>query len=160
VDWNLTPERNELLQFTRRVINLRRTHPVFRRTTFFKGQFLEKSRALKDVAWISPEGREMGDADWGNPEGRSLGMYIAGDCLDGTYQHGEPIEDNSFLFLMNAAPTPVGFRLPRMRPGTEWSLVLHTAAEVAFSPREWVVTMPRNSAALLMEVPAEDPSLH
>ncbi len=133
---------------------------MFRRTTFFKGQFLEQSRALKDVAWISPEGREMSQADWGAPEGRCLGMYLAGDCLEETYQHGEPIEDNSFLFLMNAAATPIDFSLPRMRPGTEWSLVLHTDAGSSFSPKRWLVTMPRNSAALLMEVPAEDPALH
>ncbi len=156
VDWNLTAERVDLLQFTRRVINLRRTHPVFRRNTFFKGQFLEQSRALKDVAWLSPEGLEMSESDWNNPEGRCLGMYIAGDCLEGTYQHGEPIEDNSFLLLMNAGPTPVEFRLPQMRAGTEWSLILNTATEAAFSPRQGTLPMPRNSAALLMEVPAED----
>lgn len=155
VDWNLNAERQHLLHFTRRLIALRRRHPAFRRTTFFKGAL--RDRTVKDVVWLSPEGREMSDTDWVHPQGRCLGMYIAGDCLEGTDPRGLPVQDESFLLLMNGGSEKANFTLPRMRPWAEWSLVLDTLAEQAtLHPVNGVVRMPGHSAALYLEVAAEE----
>jgi glycogen operon protein len=157
VDWNLSAERRKLLDFARQVVALRRTHPSFRRTSFFRGRFLESARPLKDVLWLSEHGREMSEADWNNPEGHSLGMYLAGDCLEGTDQQGRPILDSSFLLLMNSGPAPVEFRLPQIHTWAEWSLLLDTAGRSALSWSDRrVLSLPRSSAALLMEVPREE----
>src|SRR6202007_1340693 len=42
-DWNLSPRAEELRQFTRRLIELRREHPVFRRDSFLRGQQVNDS---------------------------------------------------------------------------------------------------------------------
>ena len=52
----------ELLEFTRRLIALRRAHPVFRRTRFFEGT----GEQLPDVWWMRPDGRRMTRRDWDN----------------------------------------------------------------------------------------------
>ena len=48
IDWAARDE--ELLAFTRRLIELRRAHPVFRRTKFFDGT----GEQLPDVWWMRP----------------------------------------------------------------------------------------------------------
>ena len=47
-----------LLEFTKRLIALRRTHPVFRR-----GRFLAGTEA-SELRWFTPAGTEMTAADW------------------------------------------------------------------------------------------------
>jgi glycogen operon protein len=55
-DWTTTPTGEGLLAFTRRLIALRRAHPVFRRRTFFTGD--------GDLHWLSATGEVMAHADW------------------------------------------------------------------------------------------------
>ena len=38
LDWGLDAEARALLEFTRRLIALRRAHPLFRRRTWFRGR--------------------------------------------------------------------------------------------------------------------------
>ncbi len=38
LDWNLDDDRRKLLDFVRRLVQIRRTHPVFRRRYFFQGR--------------------------------------------------------------------------------------------------------------------------
>ena len=56
-DWNVDGDGEALLEFTRRMIELRAEHPVFRRTTFFAGDTDEGG--LPDVFWFRPDGRRM-----------------------------------------------------------------------------------------------------
>ena len=68
IDWAAGDE--ELLAFTRRLIELRRAHPVFRRTKFFDGT----GEQLPDVWWMRPDGRRMTRRDWDNTESRAIGV--------------------------------------------------------------------------------------
>ena len=60
--WEDTPESAELRAFTRRLIALRREHPVFRRETFLRGKQLKSP--LADVWWFRTDGRKMTRANW------------------------------------------------------------------------------------------------
>ena len=66
----------ELLEFARRVIALRREHPVFRRTSFLTGNAGESG--LPDAWWFRPDGRRMTQRDWTSPETRTLGVFLNG----------------------------------------------------------------------------------
>jgi glycogen operon protein len=112
----------ELLAFVRRLIELRRAHPVFRRTKFFEG----KGEVLPDVWWMRPDGRRMTRRDWDNLESRAIGVFLNGDELQAENAYGEEVRDESFLILFNAHFEPVPFRLPARRFGTRWELVLST----------------------------------
>jgi glycogen operon protein len=121
-DW----ERNEqrLFEFTRKLIYLRKEHPVFRRPKFLKGRRIPNSD-IRDVMWFNPGGNQMSDAEWTSPFVRCLGMLLSGDATDVLNFEGEPIRDNTFLLLINAHHEPISFVLPGQEY-IEWQLMLDT----------------------------------
>jgi isoamylase len=149
-DWDLHDEGRELLEFTRRLIFMRRHHPVFRRRYFLRGASADGS-GLPDVWWFREDGRRMTRRDWEDGGRRTLGMFLNGEELDETTSRGEPIGDESFLLLFNAHYEPVTFQLPARRFGTRWKLELSTAEphadEPSFAAREHV---PVESRSLLV----------
>jgi isoamylase len=124
-DWTERPEDEELRDFTRRLIELRREHPVFRRDTFLRGLEGERTH-LPDVWWFRPDGRKMTRRDWNDGE-HVLGVFLNGREIGMLGTRGEEIEDDSFLVLVNAHHEDRTFMLPRRRFGAQWSLELSTA---------------------------------
>ncbi len=119
-DWETCDE--DLLAFVRQLIELRRNHPVFRRTKFFEGKGVQ----LPDVWWMRPDGRRMTRRDWENNELRAIGVFMNGDELNTQTETGEEVRDDTFLLLFNAHFEDIPFRLPARRFGTRWELVLAT----------------------------------
>jgi glycogen operon protein len=119
-DWEAADE--ELLEFTRRLIRLRREHPVFRRDRFFEG----RGEQLPDVWWMRPDGRRMTRRDWENGDARAIGVFLNGEELDAETQRGVEVRDDSFLICFNGHYEDVTFRLPARRFGTRWELELST----------------------------------
>ena len=128
-DWNMSPDKRELLDFVRQLIGLRRAHPVFRRRQFFQGRPLYGS-SVKDIVWLQPEGQEMTESQWMSDFARSLGVYLSGAALDDTDARGRPIEDESFLMLFNAYHDVVPFKLPLFDRALSWIVELDTFARV------------------------------
>ena len=120
LDWAATDR--DLLAFTRRLIELRRAHLVFRRRVFFQG----KGERLPDVWWMRPDGRRMTRRDWENAEARAIGVFLNGDEVQAEARRGEELRDDSFLLLFNAHFEDVPFRLPARRFGTRWEIELAT----------------------------------
>src|SRR5260370_35580638 len=58
-DWDRVAD--DLLDFTRRLIALRREHPGLRRRRWFQGRSIRGSGAL---GWCKPDGAETADAAW------------------------------------------------------------------------------------------------
>jgi glycogen operon protein len=124
-DWNLDGSRKALLGFTRRLIRLRRRHPVFRRRQFFYGRRLHGSE-VKDLAWFRPDGKEMTEEDWNNPHTRCFGLRLAGAAIPEVDARGRPIVDATFLMLLNAHHESLPFVLPAHRRGVRWQAVVDT----------------------------------
>ncbi len=124
LDWNLSsPDRN-FFSFVRRMIRLRKEHPVFRRRRFFQGREL---RGVKDITWLTPAGREMTDEEWGSSLVRSLGLQMSG-LLEGEYDsQGRPLEDDDFLLLFNASDEEITFQLPSIPEEARWEMVMDTS---------------------------------
>jgi glycogen operon protein len=76
MNWDLRPEDRELFDFVRRLIRLRRRHPVFRRSEYFQGHPMGPD-GLKGVMWLTPDGQEMSDEAWHHSHARCLGIHIA-----------------------------------------------------------------------------------
>ncbi len=125
LDWSRAADWPELAAFVARAVALRQRHPVLRRTRFLHG--LERSRdGIRDVTWIAPDGREMHAEAWRDPENRTLGLMLCGAAGEYRGPRGEPLVDGTLLLLMNAAPEPVTFQLPRFVPAG-WLRLLDTA---------------------------------
>jgi glycogen operon protein len=128
-DWDAVD--HDLLEWTRHLIALRRSHPVFRRRRFFQGhpvRAVAASDKLPDVAWFRPDGAEMSDADWAVGYAKSLGVFLNGSAIPDPDIHGRPIVDDSFYLIINAWDQEIEFTLPALRWSEEWKSVLDTAA--------------------------------
>jgi isoamylase len=121
-NWDLDAEARDQLAFTKRLIALRQSHPVFRRRQFLSGQDLEGS-GLPDVWWFRTDGRKMAARDWdeGTPV---VGMFLNGEEIITPGARGERIVDDSFLILFNAHHEDVTFTLPNRRFGQRWTCEL------------------------------------
>ncbi|PZS29457.1 MAG: glycogen debranching enzyme GlgX [Pseudonocardiales bacterium] len=144
----------ELLAFTRRVVALRRAHPIFRRRRFFDGRPVRRRGhdTLPDLAWFTPEGTEMTEEDWDSGLGRAIGVYLNGHGIAGTDGRGQRVLDDSFLLFFSAHHEPIDFRMPGAEYASSWEIVLDTSkqdggdasvvtpdGEVAVGPRALIV---------------------
>jgi isoamylase len=133
IDWTKREQEKDLLEFTRRLMRLRHDHPVFRRPKFFQGRRIRGSE-IKDVMWFNPGGNEMSDEEWASPFVRCLGVLLSGDTIDVLNFHGEPIRDDTFLFLINAHYESIPFLLPG-QADLEWQLILDTSRGFLDQPK-------------------------
>jgi isoamylase len=135
VSWTDVDEHDvDLLDFTRKLIEIRRAHPVFRRTQFFHGA-VSGPYGLKDITWISPDGSEMVADAWHDASRRCFGALLGGETGDRFVSlSGYPEYDDTFLVLMNASERDVEFVLPQAGTFAEWQLVFETARPVALVP--------------------------
>jgi isoamylase len=129
-NWEHNDEQKRVLEFTKRLIQLRKDHPVFRRPKFFQGRRIRGSE-IKDVMWFNPGGNEMSEEEWASPFARCLGMLLSGDTVDVLTFEGEPIRDETFLLLINAHYEPIPFVMPG-EEHLEWELILDTTNEEGF----------------------------
>jgi glycogen operon protein len=132
LDWTMTPERERLMEFTRILILLRRSHRVFRRRDFFQGRPLHGSE-VQDLHWLRSDGAEMSDEEWEHEHARCLGIYLAGGALGEADRFGRPLKDDDFLLLFNAHHEPVSFTVPALGDGP-WNAVLDTTRELLDTP--------------------------
>jgi glycogen operon protein len=126
----------DLLDFTKRLIALRRGHPVFHRARFLTGIEADDT-GVPDVWWFRPDGKRMTRHDW---EGgtQALGAFLNGDELNSRTPHGEEVRDDSFLVLLNAHHDPVEFTLPPRGFGEHWTLETSTGEpELEPGSRSW-----------------------
>ena len=126
IDWVEDDAAQSLLAFTKRVIGLRRLHPVFRRPTFLTGTEREDSGA-PDVWWFRPDGRAMTRGDWDRGDASALGAFLNGAEIVDETPEGDPIVGDSFLVLFNGWREGLSFRLPPVRFGRRWAHELSTA---------------------------------
>jgi glycogen operon protein len=117
----------QLLAFTRAMVWLRRNHPVFRRRRFFHGRPVEGTHDdLSDIAWFTPDGREMTQRDWDSARASALTVFLNGNAISEPGARGERITDDSFLLMFNASPKPLQFVVP-VDHGRQWEVVVDTA---------------------------------
>jgi isoamylase len=127
VDWDLDPRRSELLEFTRRVIHLRRDHPVLRRRRFFAGAAEHGGESdLHDIAWFNPSGEHMLAEAWHQDFARAVMVFLNGEAIGEPGSRGERIVDDSFLLLYNASHEDIDFTMPKPEFGQMWTCVLDT----------------------------------
>src|SRR6266702_3092173 len=124
-DWKLDESRVRLMEFTRKLVKLRLTHPNLHRRKFFQDRTIRNS-IVRDIAWYGIDGKEMPESAWTTVWSRSLAVMFNGKTLQLSDPSGDPLEDDSFLILVNASHVGVEFKLPPVPNGAPWRLVMDT----------------------------------
>lgn len=148
IDWQLSAQNTELLEFTRRIFAIRAQNPALRRRTFFRHE-PEATGEAKDLTWLRPDGKEMAGDDWIDESNHVLGMLIRGEAPDEADERGRPLRGGSLLLLLNGGARSKQFTLPALeRPGS-WTELLDTSHELARPIREDWVNLAAHSLILL-----------
>ncbi len=162
IDWSLRrKEDRDFLEFVKKIIRLRQEHPVFRRPRFFHGAHMGGA-PVKDITWVSPEGRELRDHEWNLHYARCFGCHIGGDIGDYMSRGGASMQDDRFIVLLNAHHETVPFSLPAFEAGALWRVVIDTGrpdlgddGSALFREREPYPLMGRSLALLVRTASTE-----
>ncbi len=152
LDWELTPDKQALLDFTRTVVALVQHHPVLRRRHFWHGQHVP-GWVRKELVWFRPDGLEMLVEDWQAPENRCVGLLLAGEAVEPRPAPQTHRSDDPVLLIVNAQPQTVAFVLPALQEPGIWEVLLCTDAPLVLAPspiaESQEYAMPAHSLALL-----------
>ncbi len=125
-DWDDRERNADLFEFTRRLTELRRDHPVFRRRRWFTGRSI-RGAEIDDIGWLRPDGEAMSDEDWDAGFARSLGIVLNGEAIPWPGPRGELVVDDSFVVALNAHHEDLAWTAPGPPWGEAWEVVLDTA---------------------------------
>ncbi len=126
VDWSLDDTGRMLLDWTRRLIRVRREHPALHRRRFFQDRSIH-GRRVREVEWFGPDGRELSEAEWAEATVGPLGMLLNGQEMDEIDEQGQQLRDDILLLLLNPNAKALRFTLPRVPGGGAWEPLLDSA---------------------------------
>jgi glycogen operon protein len=106
-DWDHADD--DLRGYVKRLLTLRREHPVFRRKRFLAGA------AAEELRWFSAAGTPMSGEQWADPTMHAIAVYLDGTDAPDEADDGTPLVDDDFLILVNAYWEPVTFAIPPVR---------------------------------------------
>ncbi|RKR84373.1 glycogen operon protein [Mucilaginibacter gracilis] len=122
INWD--KQDTALLNFTKKLIDLRKNHPTFCRRHWFQGQPI---KGINDIAWFLPEGTELTEEHWKADFAKSLGVYINGKGIKTRGEKGQKMVDDHFYIIFNAHHEPLTYILPPEQFAPDWQKILDTA---------------------------------
>ncbi|MBY6364543.1 glycogen debranching protein GlgX [Rhodococcoides corynebacterioides] len=131
-DWEKADD--ELVAFTTALITLRREHPGLRPVWY---RHAESDGDRDTVDFQRADGVAMGDEDWNDGASKSLAVLYKSSA-----------EDTVFLWLLNAAETPVEFTLP----DESWTLALSSDPDQQVGENPTTLLVRDRSFTLLQSV--------
>ena len=146
-DWSAVDQ--ELLAFTRRLVGLRREHPVFRRRRWFQGRAIHGSD-VSDIGWLKPDGTSMTHHDWTAGLADAIGIFLNGQAMPSVDRRGQPIVGESFLLLLNPTERAIDWVLPGPPIGARWEVELGSDPSMAEGTigRSELLVCPRSATVL------------
>ena len=157
-DWKLDERRLSLLDFTRKLIEFRRAHPNLRRRKFFQDREVYHPSS-RDIAWYRNDGNEMTQDEWNTGWMRSMAVLLNGNTLGEVDSMGDPIQDNTYLVMLNSYGENVTYTLPQSPLNRGWKLMMNTHdLDDPFAERrmEGTLDVAGRSVVVLRELTAEE----
>ncbi|WP_262027789.1 glycogen debranching protein GlgX [Microvirga sp. Mcv34] len=135
IDWEgIDDDGIELLEFTRKLIQLRQDLPILRRGRFLSGVYNEELD-VKDVTWLTPAGDEMTPELWQDPNARCISILLDGRAQPtGIRRRGT---DVTLLLILNAHHDVVKCTLPEVVGGEAWMCHIDTNQPDLEAPTEF-----------------------
>ncbi len=118
-DWGNLNLNYRLVSFAKKAIQLRKNHPVFRRTDFLHGN-VDGKRA--DIQWYASDGS--------SPDWNKISRFLAFRLLGATNTVSDKKEnDNDFFIAANTDRQDVMVRIPAMADSRKWYRIADTSIE-------------------------------
>ena len=118
LDFSSAQTFGHFLNFSRKLMAFRNTHPSLRPADFFKGRD-SNGNGLKDITWLQNNGEEAGSDYLNNPDNHFLAYRI-----DGT-EFGDSVQ--SIYVAYNGWRDSIRATLPANQNGKQWFRVCDTA---------------------------------
>jgi isoamylase len=124
VDWEgIGEDGKALIEFVRKLIQIRAIFPVLRRSRFPTGAH-NVALGLKDVTWLTPVASEMTSEHWQDGRAKCLGVIFDGRGQASGIR--KAAADATLLLVLNSYHDIVRFKLPEVTGGTCWELFVDT----------------------------------
>ena len=117
-DWNNANINRNLVTFTKRAIELRKKHAVFRRTDFFKGA---ADSGKSDIQWYNKNGS--------NPDWSKISRFLAFSLNGSSVKNDDGTFDDTFYIAANTDRIDVMLRLPTLSDGKRWYRIADTSID-------------------------------
>jgi isoamylase len=114
--WDWSGTDRDLLEFTRRLVALRRGHPVFRRRRYPEADAL---------CWFGVSGSPLTPQEWSDPSAKSFALVLDGSVDPDPAEDGTLLTDGDFALLVNAWWEPLDFAVPWAGAST-WRVLVDT----------------------------------
>jgi len=146
----------DLRGYVKRLLTLRREHPVFRRKRFLTGA------QAAELGWYGCTGEPVTAEQWADPTMHAIAVYLDGTDAPDEADDGTPLLDDDFLILVNAYWQDVTVTIPPVRPDAQtWFVELDSYDSAVSAAREFprhtgdsVTARPRSVQVL--RAPASD----
>jgi glycogen operon protein len=135
---------NDLRDYVKRLLALRREHPVFRRK-----RFLTDAEAA-GLGWFGCAGEPVTEEQWADPTMHAITVYLDGTNAPDDADDGTPLLDDDFLILVNAYWEQVKFTIPPVRQAPQtWFVELDSYDSAVSAAR----VFPRHTGDLVAARP-------
>ncbi len=124
-NWVWDDKNEDLFEFTRKLIQIRKDFPVLHRRKFFQGRRI-RGTDIRDIRWVRPDGMDMTEEEWNNSLVRVLGMLLNGSVMDEYNERGERIRDDVVLLMINGYWEDVEFCVPGKPGEPDWEVLIDT----------------------------------
>jgi len=131
--WHNTDAQAEI-EFVKRLIHLRKEHPLLNRTHYQHGKTVSAQTGLPDISWLNCHGKLMTENDWHNSTIKCVAMLLADtksevlpavETVFGEYCPLGQVEDDALLIIFNAHARDVKYTLPALNG--YWKMLINTA---------------------------------
>jgi glycogen operon protein len=124
VDWDVHGKSQTMVNFVRKLTQLRHDYPILRRGRFMTGEWNEEL-GVRDATWVNSSGLQMSMQDWDDGNMKCFGMLMDGRAqATGIRRRGSAA---TLLFVVNAYHDLVKFTLPDCTDGKHWKLLFDTS---------------------------------
>ena len=151
VNWDLSPEDDDLLRFVRYMVTVLKEQPVLQRRLFFQGRNI-RGGGIKDISWFDATGSEMSDATWSGTSAGGLGVMLVGTGIEESDENGDPIVGDTLFLAFNAYSAAKTFVLPPLETAARrWERLLDTSEQAwdrKFMPKGREYLLPARAVAV------------
>jgi len=116
LDWNLLENNRDIYQFFKMAVALRKSLPVFQRTSFLNGRD-SSGNSVPDISWFGPQ---AGQPPWNKPDLKTIACLLDGAEVS-------PGSKDRIFLILNSDPASRHISLPK-QPGP-WHRLIDTALD-------------------------------